>query len=109
MVTVGYQYYVFPSLLFKSDPVEQRKAKVLDGVVKDRPDGPWNRIDTRRRPLTLVKNGATWTRTTTLPTDYDRLVGGGYVSLVTGAELDEIVAAGFITTDERDLALASPA
>ena len=77
-------------------------AAVLARPASPRRDYLWPRTGLSSEPLTFVKNGSTWTRVGLIPTSYDRLVGGGYASTVTSTELDELVAAGLITTEQRD-------
>lgn len=103
-VLVAIRTYAWPSYLIDR-PADLGEPRVLDGVIKE-DLSLWSRVDTYRRALTLVKASGTWTSPKRIPVDYDRLVGGGYESEVTAAELDEMVSDGVITTTQRDEVLA---
>lgn len=83
--------------------------KVLDGVWEERSERSpiATRVAARFPAKTFIKVADTWRQVKTIPPVYDRLVGGGYASPITLTELNELLAAGLITTAEYNSALAT--
>ncbi len=75
---------------------------------RDHEDGfLFRRVTSASKALTLVKVDGVWSAVKLVPASYDRLIGGGYESTVSLTELDELLTASLITSDQYNAALAT--
>ena len=86
-----------------------RRAQVLSNYWADsnRGDELWERVGSSYEPLSFVKRSGVWTAHRGTPPTGDRVILGGYAEPVTLTELNELLAAGLITSEDRDAAIAA--
>ena len=80
------------------------EPKVLDGFWEERSVDPlWSRFNTSQKALTFYKVGSAWFSSTgSAPSNADTVVGGGYRSVVTLTQLDEMLSDGVINQTQYD-------
>lgn len=83
-------------------------AEVLGNRWRDRSPGDelWRRKRLSRTPTTFAKRNGAWSaHVGFVPAVADRVIRGGYEEPVTLTELDELLAAGLISSDDRNAAI----
>ena len=67
----------------------------------------WGQFSLVEEPATFAKISGTWEAVTSIPTTYDKVVGGGRSGDATKTDLDELLAANLITTDQYNASIAT--